>query len=163
MNRDAHIPVYTTERVETYIESQADAADQSVSTYCHEVLKEHVESDMDANQQARYGTDTDIELLITELQSELRSLLDSFITETGAEIHHLQSLRTAYAIAIWELIKDDYSPAEREVALKTAGKHVEKQTLTSGQQPETESNTGQSPDQNDAQLSPSAPSQEDSQ
>lgn len=162
MNRDSHIPVYTTETVEERIEAQANAADKSVSTYCHEVLKEHVEETIAETQRVRYGTDTDIELLLEKLQSELIAIVESFRTDTGAEIHHLQSLRTAYAIAIWELIKDDYSPAEREVALKTAGQHAKKQTpAQSGQQRETEPRDKRDVDKIDTdQLSSGAPTED---
>jgi len=162
MSRDSHIPVYTTETVKESIETQANAADKSVSAYCHEVLAEHVEETLDENQRARYGTDTDIELLLEELRSELIGMLDSFITETGAEIHHLQSLRTAYAIAIWELIKDDYSPAQREVALKTAGQHAKKHTPTqSSQQREAELRDRPDTDKMDThQSSPATPSED---
>lgn len=123
-DRDTLIQIYTTEAYQEWFQELADEADMSVSEYGHEVIENHINRETGENQYRRYSTDTSIEVLIEEAQREVTELLTEFESETMEEVKTIQKVRTAYTIAIWRLLQDEYSSEKRRLAMKFAGEHV---------------------------------------
>lgn len=124
MARESIIQFYTTEEYEEWLSEQAEAADKSLSEYCHEVVEQHITEEKDDQQYRRYGVDQQIELALDELHDETTTLLSEFQSETGTRLEHIQRLRTIYVMAIWRLLKDNHAPSKQESALKSAIEHV---------------------------------------
>jgi len=124
MGRDTIIQFYTTESDEEWLKSQADAADQSLSEYCYQVVAAHIERKQEEQQYRRYGVDQQIELAIDEIQDETVELLREFRSETGARLEGIHRLRTIYVMALWRLFKDDFAQSEQKAALKYGVKHA---------------------------------------
>lgn len=124
MARESIIQFYTTDEYEEWLSEQAEAADKSLSEYCHEVVEQHITQEQDDQQYRRYGVDQQIELALDELRDETSTLLSEFQSETGTRLEHIQRLRTIYVMAIWRLLRENFAPSEQESALKSALEHV---------------------------------------
>ncbi|WP_058992355.1 hypothetical protein [Haloarcula sp. CBA1127] len=122
--RDTLLQIYTTEAYKELFDKLADSAGTSTSKYGHEVIEEHIDRETGEDQYRRYNTDTSIELLLEEAQREVKELVAEFESGTMEEVKTIQEVRTAYIIAIWKLLQDDYSAEKRRLALKFAGEHV---------------------------------------
>ncbi|MFY4815297.1 hypothetical protein ACOJIV_21750 [Haloarcula sp. AONF1] len=120
--RDTLIQIYTTEENQEWFEELADEAGTSVSEYGHGIIEDHVGRETGKRQYDRYGTDTELEVTLDSLEKELNDTLSQFKSETLEEVRYVQQVRTAYIIAIWRLIQDNYTPAERQLAMKFAEK-----------------------------------------
>lgn len=124
MSRDKTVKFYTTEEHKEWLTDQAEATNQSLSEYCHELIAECIEDDRKRKQYTRYGVDQQIELVINEIRDEVTSVLNTFEAETGPKLELLQRIQTVYAIAVWRLIKEDYPPAKRKAAMKHGVEHA---------------------------------------
>ncbi|GGM53599.1 hypothetical protein [Haloarcula argentinensis] len=138
--RDTLLQIYTSEENKELFDQLADAAGTSTSEYGHEVIEEYVEWETGESQYQRYSTNTKIEVLLEEAKREVTELLEEFESGTMEEVKTVQKVRTAYTIAIWKLIQDDYSAEQRRLALKFAGEHVGRDPDTESQAPDEESN-----------------------
>lgn len=134
------LQIYTTEENKKLFDQLADAAGTSTSEYGHEVIEDYVEWETGESQYQRYSTNTKIEALLEEAKREVTELLEEFESGTMEEVKTVQKVRTAYTIAIWKLIHDDYSAEQRRLALKFAGEHVGRDPDIESQTPDEESN-----------------------
>jgi len=125
MGRDARIQVYVSEERKERLSEQAQAADQSCSEYCRQLIAEHIDQAQDEQQYRRYGVDQQIELVLNEIRDETMALLSDFQSETMARVEEIQYIRTIYTIALWRLAEDSYPLSEREEALKRAAEYVD--------------------------------------
>ncbi|WP_135305976.1 hypothetical protein [Haloarcula amylovorans] len=146
MPEQMRLQIYTTEAVNEKLEQRAEQADLSKSKYCEMVLKKHHGMDLNGRL-ARYSADEDIMETLDDGISSLAASIEELQAEATPDIEHLQSLRTMYVIALWELLKQEYSPAEREGAIKRAA--LEMSESRSGTTLPTQSDDGQT-----AQTSP---------
>ncbi|QIO25258.1 hypothetical protein [Haloarcula sp. JP-L23] len=119
MTERTRLQIYATEDLEAEIEKHAELADLSKSEYCVRVLKNHHHMDIGGGR-AQYAPDEDIAATIDNAVTDLITAIDDLQTDATPDLEHLQSLRTMYVIALWELCKQEYSPAEREDAIKRA-------------------------------------------
>ena len=124
MGRDELLQFYTTGENGEWLTEQAEAADKSLSEYCHQLVEEHINREQDRKQYGRYGVDQQIELVLDQIRDEATTLLATFQSETGPKIDRVQRIRTVYVIALWHLFKNNYSSSEREAALKRAGEFI---------------------------------------
>jgi len=124
MGRDSIIQFYTTDENEEWLSEQAKASDQSLSEYCHEVIADHINREQERRQYGRYGVDQQIELILNDIRDETTEVLSDFESEMGTTLERIQRLRTVYVIAIWRLVKEEYSTSKREAALKHGADHV---------------------------------------
>lgn len=124
MGRDSAIQVYVTEENKEWLTEQAEADNKSCSQYCRDLITDHIDQEQDTQQYRRYGVDQQIELVLTEIRDEATGLLSNFQTEMGTRLDRIQRLRTVYIIALWRLVKDDYSVAQQKAAMKHAADHV---------------------------------------
>jgi hypothetical protein len=124
MGRDTIIQFYTTDENEEWLSEQADASGQSLSEYCHAVIADHIDREQERWQYGRYGVDQQIELILNEIRDETTEVLSDFESEMGTHLNRIQRLRTVYVIAIWRLVKQEYSVSQREAALKHGADHV---------------------------------------
>lgn len=124
MGRDTIIQFYTTDDNEEWLSEQADASGHSLSEYCHQVIADHIEREQERRQYGRYGVDQQIELLLTEIRDETTETLADFESETGTKLERIQRIRTVYLIAVWRLVKEEYSVSQRNAALKHGADHV---------------------------------------
>jgi hypothetical protein len=136
MGRDSIIQFYTTDENEEWLSEQAEASGQSLSEYCHEVIADHIDREQERQQYGRYGIDQQIELILNEIRDETTEVLSEFESEMGTTLERIQRLRTVYVIAIWRLVKEEYSVPQREAALKHGADHV---GLTPEEDPEISS------------------------
>ncbi|MBX0325210.1 hypothetical protein EGH21_19475 [Halomicroarcula sp. F13] len=101
------------------VEEQAEQEGLSASAYCEMVLKTH--HDMEPEERhSRYSADKDLISTINDAVDDLVNSIDELQNDTTPDFEHLQSLRTMYVMALWELLKHEYSPEEREDAIKRA-------------------------------------------
>lgn len=164
MGRDSPIQVYVEESNKEWLKDQADARDESCSEYCRKIITEHIEQQPDDQQHRQYSADQQIELVLNQIRDETTARLSNFQSSTGTLLERLQRLRTIYAIAVWRLIKQDYTVEQQEAALKYAVDHAgldpteepelqpvwspsETQSLASG--PESPTNDHSEPSQED--------------
>lgn len=124
MGRDSSIQVYVEESDKEWLEEQAAADNESVSEYCRQVIVEHIEQQPDDQQHRQYSADQQLELVLNQIQDETTTLLSNFQSTTGTLLEHLQRLRTIYAIAVWRLIRQDYTAEQQEAALEYAVEHA---------------------------------------
>jgi hypothetical protein len=118
--RDTVVQIYTTEENQEWLEELADKEGTSISDYGHRIIQDHIDRETGKRQYDRYGTDTEVEVILDSLKTELETTLDQFESDTLEEVRHIQRVRTAYLISIWRLIKDDYSTAEQQLAMQFA-------------------------------------------
>ncbi|MBV0926373.1 hypothetical protein KTS45_19375 [Halomicroarcula limicola] len=119
MPEQARLQIYTTEDVNEKVEQRADQADLSKSKYCEMVLKKHHGMEL-RGRLARHSADEDIIATIDDAADDISTSIEEVQVEATPDLEHIQSLETMYVIALWELLKEDYSPAEREAAIKRA-------------------------------------------
>lgn len=119
MSGDTRLQIYTDEELNEKIERRADSADLSKSGYCELILKNHHGIDLDGRL-SRYSTDKDLISTIDKATSEVTTAIEELQQDTATDLEHHQSLRTMYVLALWELLKQEYSPSEREEAIKQA-------------------------------------------
>lgn len=124
MGRDAIIRFYTTEENKEWLEEQAEATDTSISECCHEALAKHIDREQERHQYGRYGVDQQIELVLNEILEEATTQFSEFQTEASTTLERIQRIRTVYVIALWRLVKDDYTAPQRRAALTHAAEHV---------------------------------------
>lgn len=123
MGRNSIIQFYTTEENEQRLQEQADAANTSLSEYCHQVVEEHISEKQHEQQKRRYSVEQQVELKLDEIRSETSTLLSTFQSER-ARLEHMQRLRTIYVMALWRLLRNDYSQSKQEEALNWSVNHV---------------------------------------
>lgn len=123
MARNSIIQFYTTEENEERLQEQGDAANKSLSEYCHQVVEEHISEKQREQQKRRYSVEQQVELKLDEIRSETSTLLSTFQSER-ARLEHMQRLRTIYVMALWRLLRNDYSPSKQKEALKWSVNHV---------------------------------------
>lgn len=148
MGRDSSIQVYLSEDRKEWLTDQAEAADQSRSEYCRQVITEHINEVQNEQQYRRYGVDQQIELVLDEIHDETMTLLSNFQSETGTTLERIQRVRTIYVIALWHLLESDYPLSERKAALKRAseyaGRHPGDDPVLSSVVPSGQANTDES-------------------
>jgi|APHM01.1.fsa_nt_gi Ribbon-helix-helix protein, copG family. len=120
MGRDSRIQVYLSDENAGWLTEQAEAAGQSCSEYCREVIVNHIEREENDRKYSRYGTDQHIEMMLDEIREEAMLTLSEFQSDTAVDMELLQRLRTDYMIAIWLLIEDDYPAHKKREAMNRA-------------------------------------------
>ena len=122
MTRETVVQIYTTEENKSRLEALADQDGQSISDYGHALIQDHLDASIDGTDQSE--TPADMADSMADLREELMRLLSEFQSETAPEIRDMQSVRTAYLIAIWKLVETEYSSEERRYAMRFAAAHV---------------------------------------
>ncbi|MFC6977027.1 hypothetical protein ACFQL1_23655 [Halomicroarcula sp. GCM10025709] len=133
MSRDNRIQLYPSDELAEKIERKAENAGLSISDFCSQALENHLETEDEKAEENRYNPSKRLELKIEQARQEVMETLDELEPETGEEIKHLQSLRTMYVISLWELLKEDYGPAQRKEAMKRASERLADQHSTGNQ------------------------------
>jgi len=148
MGRDSSVQVYLSEDRKKWLADQAEAANQSRSEYCRQVITEHINEVQSEQQFRRYGVDQQIELVFDEIHAETMALLSNFQSETGTTLERIQRVRTIYVIALWHLLEGEYPLSERKAALKRAseyaGRHPSDDPVLSSLFPSSQTNTAES-------------------
>jgi predicted DNA-binding protein len=119
MTRTATVAFQTTEENKARLQDRADDVDQSLSTYGHHLIENYLDETSDTS--VKYS---ELEDILANLREEITTILTEFQSETGQEIRAVQSVRTAYLIAIWKLLEAEYSAEERRYAMRFAAAHV---------------------------------------
>ncbi|GCF15989.1 hypothetical protein Harman_39240 [Haloarcula mannanilytica] len=130
-DRDAVIQIYTTSENKEWIKERAEIEGKTVSDIGHDLVEEYIDSETGEAQFERYRTDTQLELLLENVRSDIMENLDEFKSESLEEIKTIQKVRTAYTIAIWKLLHEDHDDAHLRLAMKFATERI-------GQEPATE-------------------------
>ncbi|MFC7078073.1 hypothetical protein [Haloarcula halophila] len=152
MPDDKPVYFYTSEETKQRINDQADEAGLSVSDFCEQVLKEHLEDTTSQSQEERYHPSQRLEVTIDDARRDLEAAIERLETAVDEEITDIQSLRTVYAISIWELLKSEYGSPHRKEAMQTAAARVKKAENDSSRSDKGSSHT-------DETTAPSEPDQ----
>jgi predicted DNA-binding protein len=122
MTRDSVVQIGTTAENKNRLKARADQNGQSLSEYGHELIEDHLDENIDGSA----NTDTRKEMAdsLSTLRADLMGILAEFRSETAPAIQGMQSVRTAYLIAIWKLLETEYSAEERRYAMRFAAAHV---------------------------------------
>lgn len=133
MTRDNRIQVYPSDELAKKIERRAKKTGNSISEFCSQALEAHLEQEDKEAEESRYNPSKRLELKIEQARQEVMDTLDELESETGEEIEQLQALRTMYVISLWELLKEDYGPAQRKEAMERASERLADRHSTDGQ------------------------------
>ncbi|GGM50432.1 hypothetical protein [Haloarcula argentinensis] len=132
--RDEVIQIYTTSENKEWIKERAEIEGKTVSDIGHGLVEEYIDRETGETQFERYGTDTQLELVMENIRSDIMDEIDEFKSETLEELKTIQKVRTAYTIAIWKLLQEEYDDAHLRLAMKFATERI-------GQAPATETPT----------------------
>ncbi|MFC7078334.1 ribbon-helix-helix protein, CopG family [Haloarcula halophila] len=124
MTRDNRIQVYPSDELAEKIERRAEEAGLSISEFCSQALETHLEQETRESEESRYNPSKRLEVKIEQARQEVMETLDELESETSEEIEQLQALRTMYVISLWELLKEDYGPAQRKEAMERASERL---------------------------------------
>ena len=116
-NSTTTLSAYVDESFAEEVRKHAEREGVSISTFITETLERRIEQEAFA----RVSQETHAERRIEELVAEARdNILEATTDHQGAqrEANH-------YSIALWELLKDEYSDLERQEALKTASRRLQ--------------------------------------
>ncbi|WP_424005410.1 hypothetical protein ACOZ4I_19570 (plasmid) [Haloarcula salina] len=137
--RDEVLQIYTTSENKEWITERADIEGKTISDIGHSLVEEYIDRETGATQFERYGTDTQLELVMENIRSDIMDELDEFKSETLEELKMVQKVRTAYTIAIWKLLQEDHDDAHLRLAMKFATDRI-------GREPATETTNGSDAD-----------------
>ena len=152
MADDEPVYFYTSEETKQRIGEQAENAGQSVSDFCEQVLKEHLEATTSQSQEERYHPSQRLEVTIDDARRDLEAAIERLEEAVDEEITDIQSLRTVYAISLWELLKPEYGSPHRKEAMQAAAARVKE-----GENDSSRSDKGSS--RTDETTAPSEPDQ----
>jgi hypothetical protein len=124
MTRETSLQVYTTAKNRKKLEETAEDVGQSLSEYCHHLIEQHLASVGETDEPDRLGTERTAVDILTDLHEDVTAELSEFRSETADELLYVHSVRTAYLIALWKLLEDEHSAAERRYAMRFAAAHV---------------------------------------
>lgn len=148
--RDEVIQIYTTSENKEWIKERAEIEGKTVSDIGHGLVEEYIDRETGETQFERYGTDTQLELVMENIRSDIMDEIDEFKSETLEELKTIQKVRTAYTIAIWKLLQEEYDDAHLRLAMKFATERI-------GQAPATETSTGSDTDAGEQENKSSVP------
>ena len=137
--RDEVLQIYTTSENKEWIKERAEIEGKTISDIGHSLVEEHIDRETGETQFERYGTDTQLELVLENIRSDVTAELDEFKSETLEELKTVQKVRTAYTIAIWKLLQEDHDDAHLRLAMKFATDRI-------GREPATEATNGSDAD-----------------
>jgi hypothetical protein len=148
--RDEVIQIYTTGENKEWIKERAEIEGKTVSDIGHGLVEEYIDRETGETQFERYGTDTQLELVMENIRSDIMDEIDEFKSETLEELKTIQKVRTAYTIAIWKLLQEEYDDAHLRLAMKFATERI-------GQEPATETSTESDTDSGEQASGSSVP------
>ncbi|RLM88053.1 hypothetical protein [Haloarcula sp. Atlit-7R] len=137
--RDEVLQIYTTSENKEWIKERAEIEGKTISDIGHSLVEEYIDRETGETQFERYGTDTQLELVMENIRSDITAELDEFKSETLEELKTVQKVRTAYTIAIWKLLQEDHDDAHLRLAMKFATDRI-------GREPATETTNGSDAD-----------------
>ncbi|WP_146418336.1 hypothetical protein [Haloarcula hispanica] len=137
--RDEVLQIYTTSENKEWIKERAEIEGKTISDIGHSLVEEHIDRETGETQFERYGTDTQLELVMENIRSDISDELDEFKSETLEELKTVQKVRTAYTIAIWKLLQEDHDDAHLRLAMKFATDRIGREPAT---ETANESDTG---------------------
>ena len=124
MTRETLLQIYTTEENKAKLKETADTVDQSLSEYGHHLIDQHLASLTETDEPERLGTEQTVIDIVRDLHEDVTTQLEQFRAERADEFLYVQSVQTAYLIALWKLLADEYSAAERRYAMRFGAAHV---------------------------------------
>lgn len=114
--RDNQINIYVDEDLHEEIVERADEADCSKSGYVVEVLERHVESQLAIEVNHQSAVERRLEELAAHAAEKITAATE------GLEAGILRA--GVYAIATWELVKQDYGEVERRQAIEAGSRRM---------------------------------------
>ncbi|KAA9400568.1 MULTISPECIES: hypothetical protein [Haloarcula] len=128
--RDEVLQIYTTSENKEWIKERAEIEGKTISDIGHSLVEEYIDRETGETQFERYGTDTQLELVMENIRSDITAELDEFKAETLEELKTVQKVRTAYTIAIWKLLQEDHDDAHLRLAMKFATDRIGREPAT---------------------------------
>lgn len=144
MTREAQFQIYTTEENMAKLREAANAVDQSLSEYGHHLIERHIASLSRTDEPDGLKTDRSAMTILADLHDDLTEQLAEFRSETAEELLYVHSVRSAYLIALWKLLEEDFSVAERRYALQFGAAHagIEPEVLATDGPPDVQATDG---------------------
>lgn len=121
MTKDKIISVYTDAETKQEIERLAETKGMSLSAYCTRAIENQLARDL----RERRNDDLSVEDRLEELVAYARDEVEA-ATE---ELVESQAIPAVHMIALWELIADNYGPAQRKAAMTSARQRLDRDTL----------------------------------
>lgn len=118
--QDERIQVYTTTEVLNQIDTRAEEAGMSRSEYCHQLFRDYHDDGLSLEQISRYTVGQRMEEALQASRDDILAAISELQADSVPDLEHIQSLRTMYVLSLWELLKQDYSPEQREQAMRNA-------------------------------------------
>lgn len=116
MTRDRKITFYVTEETGEKLDREADAADETLSGYVNDVVQDHLRRKATDELEDHVHAEDRIRALTAEASDEVR--------QATREIADMNAKMGAYAVATFELLKDDHKDARRREALSTGARRL---------------------------------------
>ena len=127
MSNASPISLYVSEAERNRLEREAEAADESLSSYVMGHVRDEWDREDTEAAAARMDAEEKIELLVADAKDELASIAES-IEEQNAAQRDMLAIAGKYPIANWEAMKyiDDPPESVRTDALETAERRLRK-------------------------------------
>ena len=127
MSNTSPVSLYVSEAERNRLEREAEAADESLSSYVMGHVRDEWDREDTEAAAARMDAEEKIELLVADAKDELTSIAES-IEEQNAAQRDMLAIAGKYPIANWEVMKyiDDPPESVRTDALETAERRLRK-------------------------------------
>jgi len=127
MSNASPISLYVSEAERNRLEREAEAADESLSSYVMGHVRDEWDREDTEAAAARMDAEEKIEMLVADAKDELTSIAES-IEEQNAAQRDMLAIAGKYPIANWEAMKyiDDPPESVRADALETAERRLQK-------------------------------------
>ncbi|WP_254547489.1 hypothetical protein [Halomarina pelagica] len=116
MARDQRLTLYVGKGEKGQIEEEADERDLSVSEYLYRLVQKQRQSEAAERLIEESEAERHIEQLLADGRDELVAVAD--------DVRDLSARGNVYAIALWELLKQEHPDTERREALSTAARRL---------------------------------------
>ena len=115
---DGQITMYGDASTKAELEARAEEANQSVSRYCLQVLRDHLDEEQ--------SREIDAETRVEQAMEEIVSIGKDELRQTARDIASMNARMGVYSIANWELLKQQHPDAARRDALSAGSRRLRK-------------------------------------
>jgi len=115
MSRTNRVDVYVSDSDLSRLEREADEADMSLSGYCMSLIERQWEAEDVEAAADRMDAEEKVEAIVADARDELTSIARD-IEQRNDDVADMTARAGSYSIANFELLKDEFDPAESRKA-----------------------------------------------
>ncbi|WP_254547194.1 hypothetical protein [Halomarina pelagica] len=116
MARDAPLTLYVEQETKDQLHREADDRGLSLSAYCHQLLDQARKEDAQEELAEELNAEQRLREIATTATEELQ--------QTAADIRDMNAKLGVYAVANWELLKQEHPDSLRQEALRTGRRRL---------------------------------------